>query len=175
MDCWDLKYSRTWSSVCMVDNDRFISILGGIKHTVGYRKQTLDTTPLHAAELYALNCKKSIKIKNMIRARKNAHSFYHKEKHQIFISGECKMNGMECYDINKDKWSLVMDEVPFYFTRDMFISGDDPNIVFMMGVNSIDLWELHRIDLRMNIDKDESLLLKQENDLDDSNFVVLQF
>ena len=59
--------------------------------------------------------------------------------------------------------------------KDIFASKHDPNMLFIMGSDWKNTWELHRIDLRMNIDKDESLLLKQENDLDDSNFVVLQF
>ena len=113
----------------------------------------------------------------MNRPREHGYSFYHNIKHKIMIGGGSPKDGIESYDVNKDEWSLIMDELPFCGTvKDMFINEEDPNIVFIMGSGVWEQWELHRIDLRMIMDERKTLLLKQDTyKFDADEFAVLRW
>eukprot|EP01084_Bolivina_argentea_P159892 278490_1 len=149
----NLTYQRYATSVCMVDNDRFISIVGGMDNTGNNHYETLET-----AELYALNCKKSIALKNMNKKKSASSSIYHNLYHKIIVAGEKDHHGMEWFDINKDKWVTIMNTLPINLNN-MFISNEDPNLVFiagscadMLGLGNVQILteehELYQIDLR---------------------------
>ena len=121
-----LKRMRFNTSACMVD-DRFIAILGG------YR----ESKKVNYGELYALNCDKSIWLRTMINKRQNARSVYHDKYHKIIVGGEDVKDGIESYDINKDKWVMLKVDLnsPYNRLQNLFISHNNPNIVFLVGLD----------------------------------------
>ena len=86
---------------------------------------------MNAAELYDPKCKKSIRLGNMKRTKVNAVSLYSAHTHQIFVG--CSESGIERYDINKDRWDVVIKIVPFNVLKDISISGN-PNVLIVGGI-----------------------------------------
>ena len=89
--------NMTNRSLCMVDQDRFIAVIGGIEQT--YRSKRSNY-----AELYALNCGLSIKLKDMNCPRRDALSVYNQVYHEIIVCNSTGVACLERYDINKDEW-----------------------------------------------------------------------
>ena len=87
---------------------------------------------LKFAELYVPNCKKSIRLRDMKRARSNAVSLYSEHTHQIFVGGSGAESGMERYDINKDRWDMVANRMPSDELKDIVISNN-PNVLILGG------------------------------------------
>ena len=53
--------------------------------------------------------------------------------------------GMELYDINKDKWIFIKEKLPI-IVDDMFIAKDNPDIVYILGNESGA--SIYQIDMR---------------------------
>eukprot|EP01084_Bolivina_argentea_P194979 334605_1 len=137
-----LNFSRYETSLCMVDNDRFIAILGGCD---------ANYNAVSCAELYAINCRKSIPLPNMsLGCSRQIKSVYHKQFHRI-IAADIN-HGLEWYDINKDIWITIADcyvssmdgyqklvnwyghnYKKFSSFRDIFIPTNDPNCICIVG------------------------------------------
>ena len=114
---------------------------------------------LKQVELYAINCDKSIWLQNMIKPRLNPVCVYNDRMYQMVCGGDSQLNGMEYYDINKDKWRMIMDMLDFdRKLQNMWISSVNPNIVFMEMLQTshcrfnypVDYMEIKRVDLRIN-------------------------
>ena len=131
------RYNTT---ACMVDNNRAISILGGDMFGDASKK----------AELFALNCNKSVSLRDMEIERDKALSLYSNDLHKIFIVDVLKEKKryyrnegkyywsnnryLEWYDINKDKWVLIEDHcIDMQELSNMYISKIDPNILIFVG------------------------------------------
>ena len=139
----ELLYRRESTSVCMVDGDRFIGIFGGRGSTKA------DGRTTNKAELFAVNCNKSIPLKAMHRDRVNAISAYNEDIYKIVIAGPmCLTDGMEFYDINKDQWSLKPIKMKGR-VQDMFLSENNPNIVHVKARGDAKQKLVH-VDLRTN-------------------------
>ena len=131
--------SRHSTSLCLVDQQKFIGIFGG-SDSVGIS---------NAAELYAPNCKLSIRLKDMKQKRNDAVSVYDgMGKHRVYVAGPWWIHGMEQYDINQDRWEMVLDNLPFSDLKHLILSDDNPNIMFLIGLNRDKQYELHSVDLR---------------------------
>ena len=130
-----LLNKRSNTSLCMVDNDRFIAILGG-------------TLP-KCAELYALNCNKSIRIRNMIQPMEYTKSIYHDKFHKIIVADRYN-KGIQLYDINKDKWDIIQlqENMDDNYINDIFICNENPNYLYMIG-NKYNHCFVDKVDLRM--------------------------
>ena len=152
-----LKYPRVATGCCMVDNDRFIAVLGGAHlngHTAGNGNggggggggngQQQQHIFYKEFELFALNCHKVIQLKSMLNRRLKPVTIYHPKFHKIIVGGggnifgggmEEMVKGIEVYDINKDKWYqetviglMTVGNVGMY---EMKISDINPNIIYM--------------------------------------------
>ena len=116
--------------------------------------------------MYALNCDKSMWLKNMIQPRLNPYCLYHDRFYQLIVAGDSQLNGMEMYDINKDKWRMIIDILDFdKKLQNMWISKINPNIIFqaMLQTKSfenipypMDYVEIKRIDLRMDMNNPQN-------------------
>ena len=62
----------------------------------------------------------------------NGHCEYNKNYHGIIACGRDIDEGMELYDINKDKWIFVKKRLPM-MVHDMFLARDHPDIVYILG------------------------------------------
>ena len=113
---------RARTGICMVDNDRFIARLGGFSCEPGADR---------AAELYALNCHRSIKISDLCKPRRWPFSTYSNKFHKIIVGGS--KHGIEWYDINKDCWNIITENIEMKRLRDMHISPINPNVIILIG------------------------------------------
>ena len=114
-----LLYKREGTAMCMVDNDRFISIIGGGSDENQPKSKHV--------ELFALNCNVSIKLSDTNEAHgAAASSLYHKKYHKIIL---CGSENMELYDINKDKW-VNLKALSKRAGCLMTISTENPNIIY---------------------------------------------
>eukprot|EP01083_Nonionella_stella_P180017 640824_1 len=68
------------TTACMVDHDRYIAILGGDE--LGYASTD--------AELYAVNCAKSVMLKQMVIPKDYALCVYHETFHRIIVADTFK-------------------------------------------------------------------------------------
>lgn len=139
-----LKYPRVATGSCMIDNDRFIGIMGGAHFGDGQQKRFYKEF-----ELFALNCHKVIQLKSMLNRRLKPCSIYHNKFHKVIVGGggnifgggqEEIVKGIEIYDINKDYWFqqtmvglMTIGNVGMY---DMKISKINPNIIYITLANS---------------------------------------
>ena len=156
-----LKFKRKNTSLCMVDGDRYIAILGGEMHDYEY---------CNHAELYSLQTDTSIALANMIGRAANGSSIYHPKLHKIICFGRgnhWEHNCIEIYDINKDKWERVGSSWEkkigdSHFTlwsrkikqrqalQMIHISPSNPNILFCLADDKALLTHITRFDLRTN-------------------------
>eukprot|EP01083_Nonionella_stella_P156148 505248_1 len=147
-----LKRMRFNTSCCMVDHGRFIAILGG------YR----DSKKINYGELYALNLDKSIWFKCMTKARQNACSLYHDTYHKIIIGGEDIKDGLESYDINKDDWRMLKTYnttvSPYNRLQNLWVSENNPSILFLVGVDLEYNVYLESIDMRQKQQRENILI-----------------
>ena len=121
----NLFYRRTNMSLCLVDKDRFIAILGGTDED----EYLFETSKY--AELYAINCDKSVALKEMNYGYgHDAVSIYHNKFHKIIIA---ENERMEWHDINKDKWIVLSSNNGQDKGRiiDICVDDDNPNIVYI--------------------------------------------
>lgn len=141
--------------VCMVDNDRFIAMIDS-----------------QISELYALNCHESIRISapNQSPSIYNkANCVYHNKYHRIIYGNN---SGIQWYDINKDKWMLIMDKYQSQTLKmcNIWISNINKNLLFITcnDKESNQYIEVQRIDLRSRslpktVWKQDSNIKKGEN------------
>eukprot|EP01084_Bolivina_argentea_P283276 485100_1 len=142
----NLMCMRQYASVCLMDNDRFIAIMGGISENFNGSKFT---------ELYSFNGNKSIRLNDMKQNKTDAASIYNKKLYKIIIFGKegtyNNNSSLEVYDINKDEWILYKClDLTTNISKQLYISKSDPNIIFFSGIANHfkDIAMIGRIDLR---------------------------
>ena len=120
-------------------NEDLIICCGGFKN--GY---------VDCADIYNLKQKKWIKISDMKQARCRSGIYVDKiNKQRVFIGGgkiRVPMKKFECYDINKNIWTLLSDTIG-YHCADPLIWMDNPNIINIIS-SFCKIWE--QMDLREN-------------------------
>ena len=164
-----LLINRKSTCACMVGDDRFIAVLGG-KTPSGnsYRHQK----SCNKAELYAINCRKSIEIKstNFSAYDDKSKCIYNEKLHKIIVCDE--YGGMESYDINKDEWIRIPSANNKFQleSQQIWISDDNPNILMRacMGFGWMNIFDdepchmyIHQVDLRTEKDYNSKLIWSQ--------------
>ena len=144
---YPLRYKRANSALCMVDKDRFIAVIGGVKSDEERKRVWCHRHPTKYAELLSLDCGISIKLKDMNRAKRNPLSIYNDKYHEIIVSDEGGYNNsLERYDLNKDEWISMMindnyqDRFPLKDVIEMYIQQDNPNIINFLGIRQHELY-----------------------------------
>ena len=138
-----LLSKMTDRSLCMVDKDRFIAVIDGHGHELNH------------AELYAVNCGISIKLKKMNHTYTNAVSIYNDMNHEIVVCSSYGKSYLERYDINKDEWILVNNVNKIRNAKEIMIDEhDNPNIIKIVTSNGKldgykkELFEVYTLDTR---------------------------
>ena len=75
---------------------------------------------------------------------------YNETCHGLIVCGRDINDGIELYDINKDKWNIITDGLTLS-AHDMFIAEENPYIVYVLGYITYpfdDGVDLQQIDLR---------------------------
>ena len=136
------NYERSYGSVCMVDNDRFIAIIGAA-----------DSLNSKHVELFPVDRGVCIPVKDMNVGKSKGFSEYNSKYHNIITCGKVRLQGMEKYDIWKNEWMMLKKILPLERVIEMFIDDDNPNIVHMIGVTGhhcYDSFKGYQIDMRMD-------------------------
>ena len=142
-----LCYKREHSSLCLIDKDRFIAVIGGSMQS--YPHYRLKTSK--KVELFAVNCEVSVPLQDMNVAKAKGISRYNAKHHTIVTCGRARTDGMEIYDVNEDEWRMIVRELPFETLIEMFIDDNNANIVYFIGCSTNCAQPKgYRIDLRMN-------------------------
>ena len=146
-----LEYHR---SMCMVDKDQFIACFS--QKTKFFESSTSNPISL---DLYALNCKRSIALKDLDIKYNIGYlqSIYHDKFHKIIICG--KQGVTKWYDINMDKWMNISNgTLPRHSrVKQVWISENNPNMIYRTyndeGEDSIwsieNKFEIQEMDLRI--------------------------
>eukprot|EP01083_Nonionella_stella_P005704 16472_1 len=139
-----LKYQRYRPSACMIDNDRFIGIVGG--------ESPLRGIPLKKFEIFSKNANASIALKeSTLHHDHDSTSLYHEMFHKV-ICGCGKSGGIEWYDINKDEWTVLC--APLTSAVSMWKSPVNPNVLYFRTAPRSyltgDITRISRMDLRQH-------------------------
>ena len=114
--CPSPKMEHREKSLCMVDNDRFITVI---------ENDSLQ------ANLIGLNNGECQILKDMNMRKRNIHSVYNETYDEIIV---CGIERMERYDINKSKWMIFNRKESFKEIMDVRIYDGNPNIVNIFGI-----------------------------------------
>lgn len=150
-----LTINRYSTCTCLVDNNRFICVIGGIDR--------YSRTHCNNVELFAIDCRKSIEIKGVEYEfhDRSSRCIYHKEYHKIIICN--KHARLDAYDINKDKWMLINADLDCEcmdnkferihwkdaIMQQLWINEEDPCLI----MRSISTWrgaKMQQFDIRVN-------------------------
>eukprot|EP01083_Nonionella_stella_P040475 109840_1 len=154
----NLTLKRKNTSICLVDKDRYIAIMGGQSHAY------LDD--VKSTELFSFRNDKSILLADMCLNRKNAASVYHDMFHKIIVVGGTnrpQSYQLEVYDINKDRWTMLY-RTPHTgsmmtwgnSTQQVLISPANPNVLMcFLYDKTLRKHKLGKIDLRTNTEMNE--------------------
>ena len=162
-----LKYKRRDTSICMVDQDKYIAILGG---------KDLNGWKCNKVELYSLQCNTTIDLASMpINSHAtNGSSVYHAQNHQI-ISVSPSYN-LTVYEINKDHWHCSRVETPRDYgsrrPQRVYLSSSNPNVLYCLAsIKPENYAQLEmvtfvtKIDLRNNSFVEEDRKIFEKSDL----------
>ena len=62
------------------------------------------------------------------------------------------------YDINKDRWDMLISRLPFSDLKHLVLSDRNVNVLFMIGLNRDRQYELHSFDMRDGNDRTEKII-----------------